>query len=394
MAASKGINYIVEGRPYQTRLWSLKQPINTGHHRPLESANLCFTNLETRSFINSSSSQHAPIQNNIMDHIRGHICRSCRARLAAPTIFTKPRSFSTSKTLQIVPPESPYYVDIPESHQAFAPYYRRPKGILPNPRDIFPENRPEKSSPEYIANVTPQPVKKNIKSPSKLSPTAKHKAKMAEQRRTQLREGLTALHARKQADLTFMSTRSQNKQRNRAALLTQSEREDARLTNVSVPSAMKPVTSQTSLAALEAEVATAKAQHAQKLANYQQFTVAKREAKMDALHTLYMNARSFITTESQLRQLLTKQFDDKKRFTNEVADGDSMWQFGPPASVKDMISDATGRPRGRSAMSGEILSSMNPSARLSSSLQGDREQRGRDQERLKRIAEKLSGGKI
>lgn len=330
-----------------------------------------------------------------MDPVRGHVCRSCRLKLVTPSLSIQPRSFSTTTRLRIVPPESPYYVDIPSSHQAFSPYQPQPKGTLPTPRDIFPANRPEKSTPEYLASLTREPLQKNVKAASQSSSTARHKLKMANQRRTQLREGLTALQARKQADLNAMSRRSHQKQLERSKLLSQSEREDARLTNVSTPTAMLPTNDNTalSLKALEAELANAKFLHTQKLENYKNFKSAKHAAKMDALHTLYMSARSFVTTEAQMRALLAQQFEDPKRFTNEVANGDSMWQFGPPESIKDKIGDAAGKPR-KQAISGEMLSSLKASSRLAMGVQAEREQVGQDQERMKKIAEKLSGGKI
>lgn len=265
---------------------------------------------------------------------------------------------------------------------------------------MFPANRPEKSTPEYIANLTREPLTKNIKPVSKLSPQAKHKVKMAEQRRTQLREGLTALKARKEADLTAMSRRSQQKQLERSKLLTQSEREDARLTNTTVPTAMQPSNNTTtpsklSLAALEAELTHARTLHAQKVTNYTTHKSTKHAEKMDALHTLYMSARTFVTTEEQLEKLLAEQFEDPSRFTNDIASGDSMWQFGPPESVKDMIGQASGKPgRRQGGITGDMLSSLKASSRLAHGIQVEREQASMDQERLKRIAEKLSGGKI
>lgn len=328
-----------------------------------------------------------------MDPIRGHVCRSCRLKAVTANPKAQPRSFSTTTRLRIVPPESPYYVDIPSSYQAFAPYQRPAKGTLPTPRDIFPANKPEKSTPEYLASLVREPLKKNIKPTSQLSPTARHKAKMAEQRRAHLREGLEALQARKQADLTAMSRRSHQKQLERSKLLSQSEREDARLTNVSVPTAMLPMTSQPSLKAIEAELENLRAIHAQKVANYVTFKSTKHSEKMDALHTLYMSARSFVINETQMRALLAQQFEEPNRFTNDVGTGDSMWQFGAPESIKDMISNAAGKPR-KQTISGEMLSSLKASSRLAERIHGEREQVGQDQERMKRIAEKLSGGKI
>lgn len=232
---------------------------------------------------------------------------------------------------------------------------------------------------------------------NKLSAVGQHKVKMAEMRKSQLREGLTSLLARKQAELNAMSARSQAKQRERAQLLNQAEREDARLTNTSIPSSMKP-DAQTSIATLESEVAVAKRIHAEKVANYERHVQAKNAEKMDALHTLYMNARNFVTTEKQLAELLKAQFDNKQRFVSDVSAGDSLWNLGPPDSIKDMIADATNRPRTRSNQTNidmlSSLSSLASTRRLARNMQGEADRISKDQDRLKKIAEKLSGGKI
>jgi len=260
------------------------------------------------------------------------------------------------------------------------------------PRELFPASRPDKGSPEYLANVTADPLDKNKVPSHKLTESARHKNKMSEVRKSQLREGLTGLYARKEAEINTMARASRAKQLQRDALLKQSEREDARLTNVSTPKEMDP-NATASLAALEAQVATTKKLHEQKLANLERVEAEKHAAKMDALHTLYMNARKFVTTEKQLDELIKKQFDSDPNIQPSHADfettrgrGTSMWNFGPPDSVKDMVNEATNKSRNETmanAMGRIIKDTVATSAKFK-----------KDQERMKKIAEKLSGGKM
>lgn len=257
------------------------------------------------------------------------------------------------------------------------------------PRELFPASRPDKPSPEYLANVTADPLDKNKIPSHKLTEVGRYKNKMSEVRRTQLREGLTGLHARKEAEIYTMAQSSRAKQLQRNDLLKQAEREDARLTNVSTPREMDP-NSTASLAALEAEVAISKKLHAQKVANLQRVNAEKQAQKMDALHTLYMNARKFVTNEKQLDQLIKEQFDHEPGhvrqadFQTNVGAGASMWNFGPPDSIKDLISGAG---KGKTSMADAV-------SRLGRDTAGDAAKFRKDQERMKKIAEKLSGGKM
>lgn len=214
---------------------------------------------------------------------------------------------------------------------------------------------------------------------------------MSEVRKAQLREGLTGLHARKEAEINTMARASRAKQLQRDALLRQAEREDARLTNASTPKEMDP-SNTASLAALEAEVAITKKLHEQKRANIQRVEAEKHSQKMDALHTLYMNARKFITNEKQLDEMIRDQFDHEPNvvrhadFQTNVGVGASMWNFGPPDSIKDMISGAS--TKSRNEMSAAVT------GRIRQNDQAKAAKFAKDQERMKKIAEKLSGGKM
>lgn len=322
-----------------------------------------------------------------MEPITAHICRSCRTRLANTS---SRRNFSVSRVQRQIPPESPAYIDIPSSLQAALPWSRPVKGTLPVPRELFPASRPDKPSELYLQHLTPDALPKNVKSSAK----GQERARLAQLRKEQLRQGLTGLYARKQAEINAMNNRSTNKQAERSRLLRQPEREDARLTSTSVTKEMQPAHAH-SLDALLAEVAAAKRIHAQKLDNVARHAQKKQEERLDHLHTLYMNARSFITNPHQLNVAIAEQFDlstggpeavpAHADFKTDIGSGQSMWQFGPPESIKDMVDDATDTPRDRTAKSIRYGKNASPA---------DEARYRREQDRFKKIAERLSGGKM
>jgi len=281
------------------------------------------------------------------------------------------RAFATSSSRKIVPPESPQYIDVPSSYQADLPLPRRAKGILPTPRELFPARRPDKPGPKYLKNVTPDSTVKV--SESQLSEIEKYRARMGTLRKNHLRQGLTELHQRKQEIIYKMHRQSAAKSSERSRLISQAEREDARLTNSSIPSAMQPAKSHV------LEDVDAKQIYDTKKGNLEYHTARKEEERRDALHTLYMNARNFITTEEQLLKEIDFQFqapEAHQLFQNGSSDGTSMWNKGVPDTVATMVK------RGRGSDE-------------KTKLGGDKADRVlRDQERMKKIAEKLSGGRI
>lgn len=310
----------------------------------------------------------------------------------------------------MVPPESPQYVDIPDSYQSFQPYVPRAKGTLPVPREVFRAKRQDQSLSSYIEDVTSDPAPHNVKPADQLSDIGRYRRRAAEVRKEQLREGLKELHTRKMTGITAMGINSSRKQQQRAVLLAQAEREDARLTQSSIPKHLRPE-HQHSIEALQAEVAAARAQHERKLANVEKHAKAKQAERMDDLHTLYMNARHFITDQASMDRLIAQQFDSNRDspdpakrmipthadFRTDVSSGTSMWNFGPPDGIKNMIADATNRPR-----DGDAARALTGRGGALSAVLGSRRQNDlgadarfrKEQERMKRLAEKLSGGKI
>lgn len=297
-----------------------------------------------------------------MESISGPVCRACRLRLLKPS---QSRSFTTSSPRPYIPPESPTFIDIPQPHQPVRDSQPRPKGVLPVPRELFPARLPDKPSKKYLENVTRDPLPKNTPDPARLTETGKYKLRMAELRKSYLRSGLQELYTRKTSMDAKVASRSAAKQRERSRLLTQAEREDERLTNVSIPSAMQPQKLHVLPPEEELRIYNArKAKHEAHLA-------AKHEDRLDKLHTLYMHARTFITDREQLAAAI------EKSFTTTT----SIWHNGRPETLEEMIK----RGRDRTADQG----------RGGTMLYTDVNERAlRDQERMKKIAARLSGGKL
>ncbi|KIW98559.1 uncharacterized protein Z519_00220 [Cladophialophora bantiana CBS 173.52] len=298
-----------------------------------------------------------------MDTISGSICRACRLRLLKPS---HSRAFGTTSPRLYIPPESPAFIDVPQPQQPVREFQPRAKGILPVPRELFPARRPDKPGQQYLDNVTPDPLPKNIPPPDHLTETERYRRRMAELRKAHLRSALKELHTRKTSIDAAIAARSAAKQRERARLLTQPEREDVRLTNVSVPTAMQP--QKLHQLSPEEELATYNARSAAHEARL----AAKHEERLDKLHTLYMNARTFITDKEQLDAAIEKAFTTTG----------SIWRKdGRPDTVEEMIKRGRDRTadQGRGGMM--LFSDVNERAL-------------KDQERLKKIAEKLSGGKL
>lgn len=278
-----------------------------------------------------------------------------------------------------MPPESPHFVDVPKPFQADLRKRRMQKGFTPDTREIFPRNRPEKRSEDFLTAVTQEPQKRvNFNDPSIPAPTL-YKARMAALRREHLREGLTSLLARKRQQQRHTQLRSQMKQAESQRLVAQGPRTDEFLTANTVPAAMLPSAAQQSHLSAAAEAA---ALHAQKVDNTARHAERQAAFKTDALHSLYMNSRNFITDEAQLLAAVRKEFD-LKTFQGELGgagtNNKSMWSYGPPDDIKAMI-DGQWTP----TAAGERTRLANYSDQAAKRLQ----------ERVKRVAEKLSGGKI
>ncbi|KAK5171876.1 uncharacterized protein LTR77_003513 [Saxophila tyrrhenica] len=275
--------------------------------------------------------------------------------------------------------------------QQTSPYRPFIKGRLPVPRDVFARSEgKDRAADEEIAKAAPAPTSQPR------HPRGTREAwrqKMAASRRQNLREGVKTLRERKTRTETTLRERVAAKQAEREALVRMPEREDERLT-----------TSSTGLNVHKLlhgplEDPTRDARLAHKARNLTLHTSAKRANRMDNLHTLYMNARHFIVTPQQLDSAIDSEFgtpeqprqfvgdrgrpaqgygefDDGGKWSSEVT---SMWAHGRPATVQDMLNRAAQGDAGKTSYAVDVA-------------EGGTE--GVTQSRVRRIAEKLTGGKM
>jgi hypothetical protein len=274
------------------------------------------------------------------------------------------RAFTSSTRLSAIGPESPKFIEIPVPPQRQARGSRDIKGILPPPRDVFDTRGLDKTTPDFLAATTPEP--KEL--PETEDDRIIWKRRMAAKRRANLREGILELYERKKRQEVIVAKRSAWKVRDREKRLKAPQREDERLTNPTITAATRtlqsgPVPDPDREARLAEKAERVKAKEALKAAQ-----------RKDALHTLYMNAREFITTEEQLDAEIEKIFVPYPFGENNEGKTNIWDAYGAPPTVQDMLSAVNNTQklaidfhRGPGAITGK---------------------------RMKRIAEELTGGKM
>lgn len=237
---------------------------------------------------------------------------------------------------------------------------------MPPPRNLFPNRGRDKTSQEYFAKTIPEP-----KAAHHFSKPADEgiafKRRMAASRRANLREGLAELHRRKVRQEKAVELQSAAKREDREERVRAPQRDDELFTNPTIKAAVRAL--QTSFIPDPEREAII----AEKAARVEDLEAIKSEQRKDALQTLYMNARSFITTEEQLDAEIEKIFVP---FPFPKYPGtDNIWDaMGPPPTVQEMLSvvnhtqtTAMSYHQGPAAITGK---------------------------RMKRIAEELTGGKM
>lgn len=196
---------------------------------------------------------------------------------------------------------------------------------------------------------------------------------MAVIRRRNLREGLVELHHRKQRTDRQIAGRSAYKRAEHDRLGRQEKPDDEQLTDPTITTATKQfqkgiLPDPDRLTRIE-----------QKRAAIEAKALEKQEERRDALHTLYMNARSFITTEDQLQTAIDEVFtlEPNPGWYNSASgtkEAESVWNLGVPETVQQMLGKVN--KTGRKAMEYN---------EGSSKITG---------ERVTKIAEELTGGKL
>ncbi len=256
-----------------------------------------------------------------------------RCRCSATSIPI--RSFSTSNSLSAIGPVSPKFIEVPTTPQPQARPKLDIKGTLPPPRNLFPARALKKTSKTYLDAVTKEP--KEQREPA--NEYVAWKRRMAASRRTNLREGLVELYKRKK-DHDGRLTDPTIKEANRI------------LQSGPIPDPNRAV------------------RIAEKAARVQAKEAAREEQRKNALHTLYMQARSFITTEEELDAKIEEIFQAPPE-----GETDSIWDVTKaPPTVMDMLSQVNNTQR-------EAIKFHASPAQITG-------------QRMKKIAEELTGGKM
>lgn len=251
------------------------------------------------------------------------------------------------------------------------------------PRQIFSRtSETDKTSPEYLNQTAAGPHKPPPTTPFKagIAPVDSERKKTVEYaaykhqqsalRRRNLRESLVELHQRKQRDDHAASARSAAKHAQYLRLAYAPEREDERLTNPTIHSAIHPAARGVALPDPNRE-----ARIAQKRANVAAMQAQREEDRRSMLHTLYINARDFIVDPQVLDKEIDRVFDDPDSFTNDTVRGMNVWALGLPQTVEQMLSAASRKSGGKA-------------------VDRDTDFGILEKKRIDRIAEELTGGKI
>ncbi len=247
------------------------------------------------------------------------------------------RAFSTSSAAQAIGPENPKYIEIPQAPQRYQRPHIDVKGVLPAPRNLFPVRAGNKTSKSYLGAVTPEPQSGNAIADAP-NEYAAWKRRMAASRRQNLREGLVALRERKHVADNRIAQISKKKSQERDIRAYRPMHPGDVLTNPTVTKAMRTF-QQGQLP--DPDRAARVAAMAMKV---EERAKALEEKRRDALHTLYMHARNFITTEVQLDAEVEKVFTEKPFAHIPGAENkNNIWEAeGAPPTLQEMLSEVTG----------------------------------------------------
>lgn len=282
------------------------------------------------------------------------------------------RSFSSTPTTLALGPQSPNYIEVPKPLQPTFPLEPAVKGHLPVPRDIFKtRNKHPKESSAFLNRSTR--TSKDPKTPGPYSRDADYrlyKQRLADSRRAALKEGVTQLHARKVENEAEFLAKVQANYADRRERAMAPPREVDVLTQTSVQKGIReflaselPSTSRTTNVSTRRKAYQARVNRVQ----------AVRKSR---LHDLYVNAREFIVEEQQLDEAIEKAFGTEEApvgwdtrgnmgLRSEGKEGLSPWHGPMPEGVGDMLQKLKG---------GEGV--------------------GLAKERVKKVAEALTGGKM
>ncbi|KAL9602418.1 MAG: hypothetical protein Q9219_001842 [cf. Caloplaca sp. 3 TL-2023] len=305
--------------------------------------------------------------------LQGPRCLHTKIPTSSSTNSIRTLTTTTLNRLPQLGPESPKFIRVPQPPQPDAIHRPHIKGVLPIPRQIFPRNSPDKVSPDYLSATTPDPSPQTLSAPKPPDTTTRRsvewKARLAEHRRRNLRESLQELKTRKEKIDRRYAARSASKRREREMLLSAPTPADEKYTAPSILQSSLPTRTVLPDPDREARIA-------QKKANYSTSLAYKQAERRNALHTLYMNARDFIVTEEKLTEAVEKAFDpDNTQFDTDARKGLNVWNLGYPETVKEKMERSN---KGEGGKAIERYAGYG----------------GVTDERMKRIGEELTGGKM
>ncbi|KAG5953132.1 hypothetical protein E4U53_006801 [Claviceps sorghi] len=283
--------------------------------------------------------------------------------------FIRYFSFSHCLGSSRVPPESPSYVRLPIPPQSDESKPVRVRGHLPIPREVFPRLKGDaKIQTNYIDSTAARPTRRREGSSS----VQRWKTALADSRRTNLKDGLNALWARRLQIDNDRNLRVSRKfqQHNKAG--AEPEREDDRLTRPTILNSIRD----TRVYSDPNRFSRADESRTKFLAREN----TKLEARRDAIMELYISASNFIVHENELKAEIDKIFtEDYFRQQSQEAyrqgSTENTWGiYGRPPSIANMMETSTGA-------STKVMDL-------------DESEFDRSVKRQKRIAEDLTGGKM
>ena len=282
------------------------------------------------------------------------------------------RAFSSTSSARALGPQSPSYIHVPKPLQPTFPAKPVVKGHLPAPRDIFKtRSKHPKESPTFLKRSTRLPKKLKVPGPhSRDAELRLYNQRLAERRRTALQLGVKELHERKVTLEDEYHTRISEVGALRRKLATAPPRPVDVLTQTSIPRSIHDFLGDALPSSSRSDFTGARRK-----------AYSRRVAKVQAvcksrLHDLYTNARTFIVDEQQLDEAIEQAFgtEEKPMAWNpqgimgprqDDTSGLSPWNGPIPEGVSDMLQKLRG---------GEGV--------------------GLAKERVRKLAEELTGGKM
>ncbi|KAG9189843.1 hypothetical protein G6011_06711 [Alternaria panax] len=280
------------------------------------------------------------------------------------------RALSSTPASLALGPQSPNYIEVPKPLQPTYPPKPAVKGHLPIPRDVFKtRNKHPKESDTFISRSTKEP--KQVKVPGPYSRDADYrlyKQRLAEKRRENLKEGVKQLHERKVASEAQYLAKIQAIGAKRRELATAPRREADILTETSVAKGIRDFLTDSLPPRPDMTKARSRA--------YQRRVAKIQQVRASRLHDLYTNAREFIVDEQQLDEAIEAAFGTEEK----PVGWDHRGVMGPRAEGKEGLSPWYGPlPEGV----GDMLNKLRGGEGV-----------GLAKERVKKVAEELTGGKM